>query len=113
MRTEQGFSLSLSDENNNVLSTENVPRAALSVHITEYVDIVRQMEQADAVGRHRIEALDMAKKLAHDEAAETLVRELASFGFTHATCRRLWTLLLSLRVDMTQLTGIRGHRPIR
>ena len=91
-----------------------MPRAALTQHITEYVDIVRQIARVDeGRGSARVEALDMAKKLAHDSAARTLRRHLKAFETNHETCRRLWTLLLALRVDTTRLTGVRGHRPVR
>jgi uncharacterized protein (UPF0262 family) len=60
-----------------------------------------------------MEALDMAKKVTHDRAGRVLKRELRDFGFDLETSRRLFTLLLSLRVDTTRLVGIHGHRRIR
>ena len=60
-----------------------------------------------------MEALDMAKKVTHDRAGRVLKRELRQFGLDFETARRLFTLLLSLRVDTTRLTGIHGHRTIR
>ncbi|MBW1831057.1 MAG: UPF0262 family protein, partial [Deltaproteobacteria bacterium] len=79
--------------------------------ITEYIDIVRQI--ADADGVNQMEALDMAKKVTHDRAGRVLKRELRDVGFDLETSRRLFTLLLSLRVDTTRLVGIHGHRTIR
>jgi len=55
----------------------------------------------------------MAKKVTHDRAGRVLKRELRDFGFDLETSRRLFTLLLSLRVDTTRLVGIYGHRRIR
>ena len=91
-----------------------IPRDALAKHIAEYVDIVRQMS-ADGVGASstRMEALDMAKKVTHDDAGRKLQRLCRPLGADHDTCRRLFSLLLALRVDTTKLTGIHGHRPIR
>lgn len=85
-----------------------LPRAALAPHLTGYVDVCRQM--ADA-GSARLEALDMAKKLAHDAAARALVPFLEPLAPDHATCRRLFTLLLTVHVDTTKLAPYHlGHR---
>ena len=88
-----------------------IPHERLSEHITEYIDIVRQI--ADADGLNQMEALDMAKKVTHDRAGRLLKRELRGVGFDLEASRRLFTLLLSLRVDTTRLVGIHGHRRIR
>ena len=109
--TEQHFVVDLVAANAEVRHTKTIPHETLAEHITEYVDIVRQI--ARAVGLNQIEALDMAKKVAHDRGARVLRRELRQLGFDHEAMRRLFTLLLSLRVDTTKLTGIHGHRPIR
>ncbi|MGB5813337.1 MAG: UPF0262 family protein [Polyangiales bacterium] len=109
--TEQHFSIEAVDGASVVLRTRTIPHDLLSDHITEYVDIVRQI--ADAHGVNHMEALDMAKKVTHDRVARVLKRELREFGFDHETSRKLFTLLLSLRVDTTRLTGIHGHRTIR
>ena len=58
-------------------------------------------------------ALDMAKKVTHDRVGRLLKRELRGLGFDLETSRRLFTLLLSLRVDTTKLPGVHGHRTIR
>jgi hypothetical protein len=55
----------------------------------------------------------MAKKVTHDDAGRKLQRLCRPLGADHDTCRRLFSLLLALRVDTTRLTGIHGHRPIR
>ncbi|MBW2547601.1 MAG: UPF0262 family protein [Deltaproteobacteria bacterium] len=94
--TEQQFLLDFRDEDDSELVTIIIPHELLSEHITEYIDIVRQI--ADADGVNQMEALDMAKKVTHDRLE---------------TSRRLFTLLLSLRVDTTRLVGIHGHRTIR
>lgn len=109
--TEQHFVLEASAPGEDALDTKTIPHEVLSEHITEYVDIVRQIASAEGV--NQIEVLDMAKKVTHDRAARVLRRELRSFGFDHESARKLFTLLLSLRVDTTRLVGIHGHRPIR
>jgi uncharacterized protein (UPF0262 family) len=109
--TEQRFILDFRDDDERELGLIAIPHDVLSEHITEYIDIVRQI--ADADGVNRMEALDMAKKVTHDRAGRALKRELRDFGFDLETSRRLFTLLLSLRVDTTRLVGIHGHRTIR
>ena len=55
----------------------------------------------------------MAKKVTHDKAGRALKRHLRDLRMDHPTARRLFTLLVSLRVDTTRLTGVYGHRRIR
>jgi len=109
--TEQRFVLDFRNENDEEHLFVTIPHELMSEHITEYIDIVRQI--ADADGVNQIEALDMAKKVTHDRVGRVLKRELRDIGFDLETSRRLFTLLLSLRVDTTRLVGIHGHRRIR
>ena len=109
--TEQQFILDFRADDGTTRGTVTLPHELLSVHITEYVDIVRQIANAESI--NQMEALDMAKKVTHDRAGRILKRELRDFGVDLETCRRLYTLLLSLRVDTTRLTGIHGHRTVR
>jgi uncharacterized protein (UPF0262 family) len=90
------------------VATVVVDQELLSEHIAEYLDVVRQITQADSL--NQMEALDMAKKVTHDRAGRVLKRELREVGFDLETSRRLFTLLLSLKVDTTRLPGLRGHR---
>ena len=111
---EQATVLRLCDAESNEVGCVEVPSHSLKKHITEYVDVVRQLERAmRGGGSTSVEALDMAKKLAHDDAGRTLQRHCRSLGCDHDTARRLWTLILTLRVDTTRLTGVRAHRPVR
>ncbi len=109
--TEQHFVLEARSPKGDVLGSKTIPHELLSEHITEYVDILRQIASAEGV--NQMEALDMAKKVTHDRAGRLLRRELRDFGFDHESMRKLFTLLLSLRVDTTRLVGIHTHRPIR
>jgi uncharacterized protein (UPF0262 family) len=108
--TEQGFALDFQTSERQGLGIA-IPHELLSEHITEYIDIVRQIAEAD--GLNQMEALDMAKKVTHDRAGRVLKRELRDMGFDLEASRRLFTLLLSLRVDTTRIVGIHGHRTIR
>ena len=109
--TEQRFVLDFRNDDERELGSITIPHDLLSEHITDYIDIVRQI--ADADGVNQMEALDMAKKVTHDRGGRVLKRELRDFGFNSEMSRRLFTLLLSLRVDTTRLVGIYGHRTIR
>lgn len=90
-----------------------VPDVALARHLDEYEAICRRLASLDEdSGGQRLEALDMAKKLAHDDAARTLGALCAPIAPDHATCRRLFTLVFELRVDTTALgRARRPHRP--
>ena len=109
--TEQHFVLEAKGPGGEVFESKTIPHEALSEHITEYVDIVRQIGSAQGV--NQMEALDMAKKVTHDRAGRMLRQALRNFGFDHESSRKLFTLLLSLRVDTTKLVGIHSHRPVR
>lgn len=94
--------------------TCSVSRQALTPHVTEYADIIRKLAQTDdGMSSSRFEALDMAKKAAHDAGARTLMAACASLGFTHTIARRLFSLIFALRVDTTELASVLAHRPIR
>jgi len=109
--TEQQFVLDFRRDDESGLVSISIPHELLSEYITEYIDIVRQIANADGI--NRMEALDMAKKVTHDRAGRVLKRELRDVGFDLEMSRHLFTLLLSLRVDTTRLVGIHGHRTIR
>ena len=112
--SEQAIALRLLDGDGATLEEVRIPRDALATLVTEYVDIVRQIAKDDASGGlARLEALDMAKKVVHDRAAQMLLASCEGFGMDHATARRLFTLLLGLRVDTTRLVGVHGHRRVR
>ncbi|MFW5877378.1 MAG: UPF0262 family protein [Myxococcota bacterium] len=112
--TEQAFLLDLLDADENRIEHVRVPRDTLKDLIAEYVDVVRDLARQEGPGGlARFEALDMAKKVVHDRAARVLRRQCRALGIDHDTARRLFTLLLSLRVDTTKLVGIHGHRRVK
>jgi uncharacterized protein (UPF0262 family) len=112
--TQQHFLLELDDADGAVIATVDMPHDELAEVVREYVDIVRQIASTDGPGGlTRLEALDMAKKVTHDRAGRLLKRRCKELGVDHATARRLYTLLLSVRVDTTRLVGVHGHRRIR
>ena len=108
---EQEFILKFETMDGAPMTTITVKQELLSEYVTDYLDIVRQITAADSF--NQMEALDMAKKVVHDRIGRLLKRELRELGFDLETSRRLFTLLLSLKVDTTRLPGLRGHRGIR
>jgi uncharacterized protein (UPF0262 family) len=81
-----------------------LPFERLSPHFKEYFDICRDMGKlSESQHSPRLEALDIAKRLAHDEAAEMLCELCKPLQPDHATCRRLFTLLVTLHFDTTRL----------
>ena len=111
---EQRTRLQVTNASGQVVLTAELPHRLLSAQVQEYIDVVRQIENAQNSGRlHRIDALDMAKKVTHDRAGRILKRELGELQMDLATARRLFTLLLSIRLDTSKLMGIYGHRRVR
>ena len=114
LRTEQGFIFRSESGGDEPISDITLPYDKLNDHIHEYVDVVRQLAKAAPAGSlARLEALDMAKKVCHDRAARVVERACRILGVDHATARRIFTLLVTLKVDTTRLVGVHGHRRIR
>ncbi len=110
--TQQGFRIEGRDGAHSSAAVD-LGHDALEGLIHEYVDTVREIARADQSGGIlRLEALDMAKKVTHDKAGRFLERRMRPFAIDHPTARRLFTLLLGLRVDTTRLVGVHGHRRI-
>ena len=109
--TEEQFVLDFRTDDDQSFASVAIDRDRLADLITEYLDIVRQITDADSV--NQMEALDMAKKVTHDRAGRVLKRALRGLGFDLETSRRLFTLLLSLTVDTTRIPGVYGHREPR
>lgn len=109
--TEGGFVLDFEGADGGSLGSVQIDQAQLSDHVQEYLDVVTQI--TDASSLNQMEALDMAKKVTHDRAGRVLKRALRDFGFDLETSRRLFTLLLSLKVDTTRLPALRAHRKVQ
>jgi uncharacterized protein (UPF0262 family) len=83
-----------------------LPLAALRPLIDEYVEIIVEMSKLVASANSpRLEAMDIAKRITHDEAGETVVTMLGDLKPDHATARRFFTLLVTLLHDTTRLAG--------
>jgi uncharacterized protein (UPF0262 family) len=87
-----------------------IDRKALRSHVDEYLAVIKRLQHDTQNPRSsQLHTLDMAKKVVHDASAKALARELPGFGRDHESYRRLFSLLLSLCVDVTKLPGARAH----
>jgi uncharacterized protein (UPF0262 family) len=81
-----------------------LPDDLLGPHFRAYLEVCRQMQMLDE-GSHsaRLEALDMGKKVTHDRAARSILDRCGAIVPDHATARRLFSLLTSLKFDTSRL----------
>jgi hypothetical protein len=89
--------------------TFTIGRGDLSRLIDEYIAVIRRLSD-DSLQESQIEALDMAKKVVHDDAARrigSLVPELSS---DVELLRRTFSLLVALAIDTTRLERAHRHR---
>jgi hypothetical protein len=77
--------------------------------VNEYTDIIKKLSGGDLLDAH-FEALDMAKRVVHDTGARKLAVLLPGVGANFDTNRRLFTLVVSLTMDITRLGPIPAHR---
>jgi len=76
--------------------------------VDEYLNVCRDMTKMGlAQGTHspRLEALDIAKRITHDEAAELIQTSLTTLRPDHGTARRLFSLFVTLLRDTTKLSA--------
>ncbi len=91
--------------------TLTIPSGELAALIGEYLHVIRRMQDEDvSESGTKMQALDMAKKVVHDNGARVLAKAAPGVASTHETYRRLFTLVLSVVVDVTALPGGKAHR---
>jgi len=90
-----GFELKVRDPSGDVAQDLALRSSELQTSIDEYLEIVERMRpDATDFARARIETLDIAKRLVHDQAAERIRRLLSeNVVLDHDAARRLFTLL--------------------
>jgi uncharacterized protein (UPF0262 family) len=89
-----------------LMSHHELPLEALRPLMAEYLETIVEMSKlVTSPNSPRLEALDIAKRITHDEAGETVVSLLGSLKPDHATARRFFTLLVTLLHDTTRLVG--------
>jgi uncharacterized protein (UPF0262 family) len=98
------------DEDGIAVATFEITEASLQAPITEYLAIIRRMDDnAQDRDASWFEAVDMAKKVVHDQAARVLLSTVPNLSSDVGTLRKVFTLVLSLFVDTTTLHHARGH----
>ncbi len=104
--TDDALTAKLEVPGSGVFAEVAVPRAELDPLVREYADLCRELSAMDAgaVDATKLTVLDQAKRDTHDAAGKLLARHLDVVGPTHDTARKLFTLLVVLWVDTTQLS---------
>ena len=95
------------------VSQHALPLEQLRPLMGEYMETITEMSKLRlSTNSPRLEALDIAKRITHDEAGETVVTLLGSLKPDHGTARRFFTLLVTLLYDTTKL-GTAHPKPRR
>jgi uncharacterized protein (UPF0262 family) len=102
------------DRDGGIVVAQSIPLVELTPLMDEYMQICRDMSKlglGQGVHSPRLEALDIAKRITHDEAGQLIATRLPTLRPDHATARRLFTLLVTLFHDTTKLytTHLHGH----
>ncbi len=85
-----------------------IPRSELGALIDEYRGVIDRLgDEGNSVAR--MEALDMAKKVVHDEGARRLGSLLPDLSPDHETRRRFFSLVVALAVDTTRCPWAHRH----
>ena len=96
----------LSDAAGQVIASSEIPNREIEPLVREYMQTIVEMTKL-GVGTNspRLEALDIAKRITHDEAGEVIVSHLKGLKPDHPTARRFFTLLVTLFHDTTKLAA--------
>lgn len=98
------------DADGYVVDAVEIEHVWLTESVREYVAIIRRLDEN---ANHRdlswFEAVDMAKKVVHDRAAEILLRSVPALSTDRSTLRGIFTFYFALLVDTTTLHHARGH----
>lgn len=90
---------SLSDNNGQELEPVRLSLSFLRSTIRDYFMIVESYEKSKMMGGGKIEAIDMARRAIHNEAAEMLLKRLkAKIQIDHDTARSFFTLICVLHI---------------
>ena len=98
------------DEEGYVKHATRFDAELLAESIKEYASIIRRLDSSgDHYDTARYQAIDMAKKVVHDRAADILSRAMGDIATHEKTLRLVFSLLFSLRVDTSKMHGASGH----
>jgi uncharacterized protein (UPF0262 family) len=94
------------------LATHRIPVQSLRPLMTEYMDTIRRMARLPhGQNSPQLEALDIAKRITHDEAGELVRSLLPSLRPSHGTARRIFTLLVTIFHDTTRIAVAHATQP--
>ncbi len=85
-----------------------IARGELTHLLNEYLTVIDQLGD-EGLHPMRAEALDMAKRVVHDDGGRTLASLLPDLSPSHDTCRRLFSIIVSLAVDTTKRAWAHRH----
>jgi len=86
-----------------------VARGDFDLILSEYLGVIARLEE-DGIPMARAEALDMAKRVVHDDAARRLGALIPELGTTHDARRKFFSLVVSLAVDTSKMGAAHRHR---
>lgn len=89
-------------------TTRTLWSPTMDSHAAEYLRTIRLLMDEPSHSS-KFAALDMAKKVVHDNAGRALAALAPDVHDTHECYRRLFSLLVALRVDTTKLPTAHGH----
>jgi uncharacterized protein (UPF0262 family) len=85
-----------------------VPRTEIAHLLKEYLTVIDQLGD-EGLHPMRAEALDMGKRVVHDDGGRTLGALLPSLSPSHDTCRRVFSIVVALAVDTTKRAWAHRH----
>ena len=85
-------------------AVSRIPVQLLRPLMNEYMETIRQMARLPhGTNSPQLEALDIAKRITHDEAGDLVKSLLPSLRPSHGTARRIFTLLVTVFFDTTRI----------
>jgi uncharacterized protein (UPF0262 family) len=105
---DDGLQIDLYETPGNAPERVFVARAALVSVMTEYLSVIQRLEEDDLT-MARAEALDMAKRVVHDDAARTLSTAIPTLGGSFEGHRKLFSLIVALASDTTKTPSAHRH----
>jgi uncharacterized protein (UPF0262 family) len=88
-----------------LIGTHELPLKRVESLIDEYIRTIVEMGKVAGANSPRLEALDIAKRITHDEAGEEIRAAIPSLRPDLATARRFFTLFVTLFHDTTKLAA--------
>jgi uncharacterized protein (UPF0262 family) len=81
-----------------------IPLQSIRALMNDYMETIRQMARLPhGQNSPQLEALDIAKRITHDEAGELVGSFLPSLRPSHGTARRIFTLFVTIFHDTTRI----------